>query len=65
MGMKYYDIRMMSSVLDMSREEIEEKLKYGDLSGRQICGKWMSSERQVREYLDRKKGEKYTLYSGL
>ena len=57
--MKYYDIRMMSSVLNMSREEIEEKLKDGDLSGRQICGKWMASERQVREYLDRKKGEKY------
>ncbi len=57
MNMKVYNIRMLTSVLNRSEEEVLELLKEGKLAGEKLFGEWFVSERQVREYLDHESRE--------
>ena len=63
--MNLFDIKTAAGILEVSEQEIEEMLKEGELSGREACGKWMISERQIREYLNQKENEKFSLHYGL
>ncbi len=62
--MKLFDVQTAAGVLEVSEEEIRELLKEGELSARKFHGKWMISERQVREYLDKRDEERFSLHWG-
>ncbi len=56
--MEVFDLNSLSSVLDLSREEIVKLLEEGEISGRKYGGEWKVSERQLREFLEEDNIEK-------